>query len=150
MNRMLSRIPSLPVNCSSATRTSIHLWGFQFLHHCKVPVLTQTDCNANTCSQEEGHCMAHAVSPKQYFMWPQEISAAGQSVSYQLVLTRRVPECSGRWRQNENRQNWMGRRWNNMCTSVHVLPLQERSTQIVIDSSVLLLQHNFSLDFKGF
>lgn len=42
---MLSRAPSCPVNCSRATRTSTHLWGFQSHHHCRAPVFTHTDCS---------------------------------------------------------------------------------------------------------
>lgn len=50
---MLSRAPSCPVNCSRATRTSTHLWGFQSHHHCRAPVFTHTDCGTGPGGQRD-------------------------------------------------------------------------------------------------
>lgn len=58
---MLSRTPSCPVNCSRATRTSTHLWGFQSHHHCRVPVFTHTDCG--TAPGAVGTCQAGPRAP---------------------------------------------------------------------------------------
>lgn len=52
---MLSRAPSSPVNCSRATRTSTHLWGFQSHHHCRAPVFTHTDCGTGPKSTGQSH-----------------------------------------------------------------------------------------------
>lgn len=43
MNKMPSLLPSGPENCSKANWTSIHLCGFQSLHHCMAPFFTHTD-----------------------------------------------------------------------------------------------------------